>query len=234
MKHILKKLSAAAAALTMVFASALPAAAATAQVRVVYCDQGGCSGVKTAIEQLCAQNGCSLSELIDKAASVCPGANCGVDNPKVPDGQKPRTGNQENTAVTPPAAETDAGYNEAYENEVIRLVNVQRAKYGLAALQRGEGACAVARVRAKEITLSFSHTRPDGRSCFTAADDTGVAYRSAGENIAYGYQTPEQVVAGWMNSEGHRKNILSSSFTKIGTGCFKSGSTLYWTQFFTG
>ena len=66
------------------------------------------------------------------------------------------------------------------------------------------------------------------------AEELGVSYSTAGENIAYGYGDPEQVVRGWMNSEGHRKNILSASYSKIGTGCYKSGNTLYWSQFFIG
>ena len=114
------------------------------------------------------------------------------------------------------------------------MVNAERAKYGLAALTQDDGAQNVARVRAKEIVQSFSHTRPDGRTCFTAASDQGVTYRSAGENIAYGYATPAQVVNGWMNSEGHRKNILSASYTKIGVGCYSANGVLYWSQFFIG
>ena len=109
-----------------------------------------------------------------------------------------------------------------------------RKKAGLKALDPDTGAADAAHIRAKEIVQSFSHTRPDGRTCFTAASDLGVSYRTAGENIAYGYQTPEQVVQGWMNSEGHRKNILSSSFTKIGVGCYEKGGVLYWSQFFIG
>ncbi len=125
-------------------------------------------------------------------------------------------------------------FNEAYEDEVIRLVNAERAKYGLSALAKDNGATKAAHVRAKEIVKSFSHTRPNGTSCFTVAKELGISYRSAGENIAYGYSSPKQVVNGWMNSEGHRKNILSSSFTKIGVGCYSSRGVLYWSQFFMG
>ena len=114
------------------------------------------------------------------------------------------------------------------------MVNSERAKYGLSSLAQDKCATEAAHLRAKEIVKSFSHTRPDGRSCFTAAKELGVSYRSAGENIAYGYPTPQKVVEGWMNSEGHRKNILSTSFNKIGIGCYKSGGNLYWSQFFIG
>ena len=135
--------------------------------------------------------------------------------------------------VTPEQPDS-AGFNTAYEAQVLRLVNIERAKYGLAQLSMDDGAVKVAHLRAKEIVQSFSHTRPDGSSCFTAAKEFGVAYRTAGENIAYGYPNPEQVVNGWMNSEGHRKNILSASFSKIGIGCYESRGVLYWSQFFIG
>lgn len=144
--------------------------------------------------------------------------------------EKPQTQEEKNNA----APSADSSFNTAYEDEVIRLVNVERAKYGLSALQKEQGAVSVAHVRAKEIVQSFSHTRPDGSSCFTAAKELGVSYSAAGENIAYGYADPQQVVNGWMNSEGHRKNILSSSFSKIGVGCYSSGKVLYWSQFFIG
>ncbi len=131
-----------------------------------------------------------------------------------------------------PTQPVTSEFNTTYEAEVLRLVNEQRVKYGLSLLAADNGAEEVAHLRAKEIVKSFSHTRPNGSSCFTAAKELGVSYRSAGENIAYGYPNPESVVNGWMNSEGHRKNILSPSFGRIGIGCYKSGGVLYWTQFF--
>ena len=140
---------------------------------------------------------------------------------------------QGDTAVVPPETDT-AAFNTAYEAEVLRLVNEERTRYGLSPLTQDLGAAEVAHLRAKEIVQSFSHTRPNGSSCFTAAKELGVSYRSAGENIAYGYPTPEKVVEGWMNSEGHRKNILSSSFSKIGIGCYQNNGILYWSQFFIG
>ena len=141
------------------------------------------------------------------------------------------------TAPEQPAeqpVQTDTAYNQAYEDEVISLVNAERAKYGLASLSKQTGAAKAAQIRAKEIVQSFSHTRPNGTSCFTVCKELGISYRSAGENIAYGYRTPAQVVNGWMNSEGHRKNILSASFTSIGVGCYQQGGTLYWSQMFLG
>lgn len=116
-----------------------------------------------------------------------------------------------------------------YISEVIRLVNQERVKEGLAALQTNDAISEAAQVRAAELPALFDHTRPDGSSCFTALDEAGVRYWTAGENIAAGYSTPEQVVEGWMNSTGHRANILSSSFTTIGVG--RKGR--YWVQLFT-
>ena len=89
-----------------------------------------------------------------------------------------------------------------------------------------------AQVQVKEISTLFDHTRPDGTTCFTALDDAGIRYSTAGENIAVGYSTPEQVVNGWMNSEGHRANILNASFTTIGVGYDSTGR--YWVQLFVG
>ena len=155
---------------------------------------------------------CDWSMLQKISGGYCPEGNCSVDKPSQEPAEQP----------TKPVAEIvkpqDSEFNAAYEAEVVRLVNAERAKYGLAALTQDDGAQNVAHVRAKEIVQSFSHTRPDGRSCFTASSDQGVTYRSAGENIAYGYATPAQVVNGWMNSEGHRKNILSAVYTKITAG----------------
>lgn len=135
---------------------------------------------------------------------------------------------------TTPQVDSSSEFNQAFENEVISLCNAERAKYGLAALTKRDDATNAARIRSKEIVQSFSHTRPDGTSCFSVCKQLGITYRSAGENIAYGYRTPAQVVNGWMNSEGHRKNILSSSFTSIGVGCYQQGGTLYWSQMFLG
>ncbi|WP_352400637.1 CAP domain-containing protein [Anaerotignum sp.] len=117
----------------------------------------------------------------------------------------------------------------AYAQKVVDLVNEERAKQGISPLAVDADVMKAAQIRAKEIQTSFSHTRPDGRSCFTALDEAGASYRGAGENIALGQKTPEQVVNAWMNSEGHRKNILNSNFKSIGVGV--DGTA--WTQLFT-
>ncbi len=122
----------------------------------------------------------------------------------------------------------------AYEQEVVRLVNVERAKYGLAALTEDWELSRVARYKSQDMRDRgyFSHTSPTYGSPFDMIRAFGLSYRAAGENIAMGYATPAAVVKGWMNSEGHRANILSKSFTKIGVGYVASGN--YWTQMFIG
>lgn len=120
-----------------------------------------------------------------------------------------------------------------YISEVVRLVNAERAKEGLSPLQVDSTLNSAAQVRAKEIVTSFSHTRPNGSNCFTALSEAGIKYNGSGENIAYGQKTPAEVVNAWMNSAGHRANIMSSKFTKIGVGCHNSNGTYYWSQFFT-
>lgn len=122
----------------------------------------------------------------------------------------------------------------AFEQEVLDLVNKERAAYGLSALQADSKVQAAAKTRANEILKSFSHTRPDGRAFSTALNEAGATYSGAGENIAKGQRTPEEVVNAWMNSAGHRANILNSKYKYLGVGCVKSGSSSYaWTQIFT-
>lgn len=123
--------------------------------------------------------------------------------------------------------------NSSYAVQVVSLVNAERAKQGLSALTVSTKVQQVAQTRAGELKSSFSHTRPSGASCFTALTEAGVPYTRAGENIAYGQSSPAAVVQAWMNSSGHRANILSSSFTTIGVGCTVVNGTSYWAQLFT-
>ena len=120
-----------------------------------------------------------------------------------------------------------------YAQEVVRLVNEERAKNGLSALTIDYTAAKAADVRAGEIESYFSHTRPDGSSCFTALSQAGVSYMGAGENIAKGQRTPAEVMNGWMNSSGHRANILNAKFTKIGVSYKMVNGTPCWVQLFT-
>ncbi len=120
-----------------------------------------------------------------------------------------------------------------YANQVLKLVNQERAKAGLSALTTNTTLTNAANKRAKETVQSFSHTRPDGTNFSTVLKEFNISYRAAGENIAYGQKTPQEVVTGWMNSPGHRANILNANFGKIGIGVYKSNGVIYWSQLFT-
>ena len=123
----------------------------------------------------------------------------------------------------------------SYAEKVLKLVNKERAKAGRKALKLDASLNRAAKVRAKEITEVFSHDRPDGSSCFSIMKEMGISYRAVGENIAAGQPTPKEVVHSWMNSEGHRANILSKEFEKLGVGYVKTGGTYkhYWVQLFS-
>ena len=138
------------------------------------------------------------------------------------------------------AAKVNTVTYSAYANEVLGLVNAERAKVGAAPLVLDEALCNAANMRAIEMDYSgvFSHTRPDGRACFTVFKFCNISYYACGENIAAGYLTPAAVVDGWMHSEGHKANILNSSFTKMGLGYSTGGGGgtygHYWAQEFAG
>ena len=121
-----------------------------------------------------------------------------------------------------------------YEQEVIRLVNEIRVQNGLSALTYNWELSRVARYKSQDMVDNryFSHTSPTYGTPFQMIRSFGLSYRSAGENIAYGQRTPQAVVNAWMNSSGHRANILSSSYTQIGVGYVANGH--YWTQMFIG
>lgn len=132
----------------------------------------------------------------------------------------------------PDAPEESGGVQEAAA-AVASLVNAARQDAGLSELELDADLCAAAQARAQEIAQSFSHTRPDGSSCFTILEEFGVSYRAAGENIAMGQRTPEEVMDGWMNSSGHRANILNGTFTSIGVGYYVDGAgAAHWVQIF--
>jgi uncharacterized YkwD family protein len=121
-----------------------------------------------------------------------------------------------------------------FEQQVVDLTNAERKKNGLPPLTADTSLSQIARKKSDDMQANnyFSHNSPTYGSPFDMIRDFGVTYKTAGENIAKGQTTPQQVVNGWMNSEGHRKNILSSKFTHIGVG-FNDGGK-YWTQMFIG
>lgn len=121
---------------------------------------------------------------------------------------------------------------KAYEQEVIRLVNAERTKQGLKELKYDWELARVARYKSEDMRDNkyFSHTSPVYGSPFEMIKNFGITYKAAAENIAKGQTTPEQVVKSWMNSSGHRANILSTKYTHIGVGYAKDGHI--WTQQF--
>lgn len=128
--------------------------------------------------------------------------------------------------------EETADFLLAFEREVVALTNEQRVKNGLAPLQADQSLSKVARDKSLDMQMNnyFDHNSPVYGSPFDMMRSYGIQYTSAGENIAKGQRTPEEVVNAWMNSPGHRANILNSDYTHIGVGYVEQGN--YWTQQF--
>lgn len=152
-----------------------------------------------------------------------------MELPVLPDG-----GNSQLPDIGVPSQPDQNGSVSAYAAKVVELVNAERAKAGLQPVNANSRMMGAAEVRAREIERSFSHTRPDGSGFSTVLTQNGVSFRGSGENIAYGQPTPEAVMETWMNSAGHRGNILNGQFTDIGVGYYENGSGVgYWVQVFT-
>lgn len=151
-----------------------------------------------------------------------------VSVPETPDSSTPGTN-------TPETGTPDINAPElTFAEQVVNLVNQERAKAGLKELILDKEIEAAALIRTREIQQSFSHTRPNGTKFSTVLKEQGISYQLAGENIAWGQVSPEAVMEAWMNSEGHRANILNPKFTKIGVGYEQnSAGRNYWTQLFT-
>lgn len=145
-----------------------------------------------------------------------------------PDNNPGNSSTEESTPEETPSEE------HAFIQQLVDLVNAERAKAGLSPLTINTKVQAAAMVRAKECEQRFSHTRPNGTSFATALKEQKVSYRSAGENIAWGQHSPEEVMKAWMNSSGHRANIMNPNFTTIGVGYYENArGTDYWCQLFT-
>lgn len=123
---------------------------------------------------------------------------------------------------------------QTIREEMLALINRERAAAGAAPLTLDDKLCQAAQVRAQELVQSYSHTRPDDRTCYTAMDEAGVTYRAAAENIAAGYFSVAEVMDGWMNSEGHRTNLLNTKYSRVGIGFYysSSGYKTNWVQMF--
>lgn len=139
------------------------------------------------------------------------------------------------TAATTPS-NTVSSSNLSYEQKVAELVNIERQKAGLSALTFDQSVSNVARTKSKDMAANnyFAHQSPTYGSAGDMLTRFGIKWSAWGENIASGQKTPEAVVTAWMNSPGHRANILSTNFSKIGVGyAVNSNGTPYWTQIFT-
>lgn len=148
--------------------------------------------------------------------------------------QKPQ---QPAPEVTTPQTPEETASLSQYEQKVVELVNAERAKQGLKPLQVDPELAKVARIKSQDMRDKnyFSHQSPTYGSPFEMMKQFGISYRAAGENIAAGQKTPEAVVEAWMNSPGHRANILNANYTHIGVGYVTGGSYgTYWTQLFIG
>ncbi len=140
---------------------------------------------------------------------------------------------QETTKNTSDSAKQNTTEESQYVQKIVELVNKERTQVGLSKVTLDNSLKNAAMTRAKEIVTSFSHTRPNGSAFSTVLAEQKISYRGAGENIAWGQATPEEVMQGWMNSSGHRANILNAKFTKIGVGYYKaSNGRKYWSQLF--
>lgn len=128
-----------------------------------------------------------------------------------------------------------ASSTKAWETEVVRLVNAERSKRGLELLKENWELSRCARYKSQDMINKryFAHQSPTYGSPFVMMESFGLRFSAAGENIAKGQRTPQEVMNAWMNSEGHKRNILSPSYTQLGVGLAKDkNGVCYWTQQF--
>ncbi|KIN28800.1 MULTISPECIES: CAP domain-containing protein [Bacillus] len=183
--------------------------------------------INTNIKTLNAANEKEMKQLLQKHAKQ---SNVKVQDVQKTETAKPaqKTTEKTNTTTSAPSSVS------AYEKKVVELTNAERQKQGLKPLQIDETLSKSARAKSQDMKDKnyFDHQSPTYGSPFDMMKSFGISYKTAGENIAKGQKTPEEVVKAWMNSEGHRKNILNPNFTHIGVGYVESGSI--WTQQFIG
>jgi len=211
--------------------------------RVIFAYSSGCN-VQDIFDKLenCIPNitlpDCNLPE-VDAPEADAPETN--LPEVEIPETNLPGTNTPDNNGGSNGSNDNTTEENNpstdsqhAFIREVVDLVNAERAKEGLSPLTLDTKVSAAAQVRAKECEQSFSHTRPNGSSFATALKEQNVSYRNAGENIAWGQRSPEAVMNAWMNSSGHRANIMNANFTTIGVGYYQNANgTNYWCQLFT-
>lgn len=234
------------AAMTVTGAAALPVQAATNARNSANCNGKGyyvftggkvsdLENIKSRLDELCGQlNG-------NTTTITFPGCNLPENKPETTPPSEDTNTPESKPETTPPSEDTSTPENKpeadkelTFAEQVVELVNQERTKAGLNAVTLDQNIASAALVRAKEIETSFSHTRPNGSKFSTALTEQGVTFKGAGENIAWGQKSPEAVMQAWMNSEGHRANILNKNFTKIGVGYYQNAAGRnFWTQLFT-
>ena len=234
------------AAMTVTGAAALPVQAATNAGNSANCNGKGyyvftggkvsdLENIKSGLDELCGQlNG-------NTTTITFPGCNLPESKPEITPPSEDTSTPENKPEITPPSEDTNTPENKpeadkelTFAEQVVELVNQERTKAGLNAVTLDKSIASAALVRAKEIETSFSHTRPNGSKFSTALTEQGVTFKGAGENIAWGQKSPEAVMQAWMNSEGHRANILNKNFTKIGVGYYQNAAGRnFWTQLFT-
>lgn len=158
------------------------------------------------------QSSISMKQAPNASTNWCidnslPSGSPAEPTPITPTPQTPTTPSPQTTTTT-----------TQFEQQVLQLVNKQRANVGQAALVMEDNLSKMAMVKAQDMYNNnyFDHNSPTYGSPFDMMDKFQITYNSAGENIAKGQTSPEQVMNDWMNSPGHRANILNSGFTKVG------------------
>jgi len=160
-------------------------------------------------------------------------AEAPAENQSSEEANQEETGNQEAAQQNQENNQADGEVSQ-FEQEVVDLTNQEREKEGLAPLEIDTELSEVARAKSQDMQENnyFDHNSPNYGSPFDMMQSFGIDYNTAGENIAQGQQSPEEVVDAWMNSQGHRENIMNGDFTHIGIGHVEDGN--YWTQMFIG
>lgn len=197
----------------------------------------------------CKDNSCTIKDQDKNDCNNGLGTNCKPGNNNDNDNNSgnttnPGDNNDNNSGnTTNPGDNNDnnagstTGNFSAYQKEVVDLVNAERSKQGVKPLTLDAEVSSVATKKSQDMIDKnyFDHNSPTYGSPFDMLKQFGISYKTAGENIAMGQRNPKEVVNSWMNSEGHRKNILNGNFTKIGVGVAQnSNGQIYWTQMFIG
>ncbi|MCI5898068.1 MAG: CAP domain-containing protein [Firmicutes bacterium] len=186
------------------------------------CTDGSCDADQNCAYGSCDASDADLTQKLPGQAEKEPQAE--VEKPRQPEASRQET--PKNTASEQKGSQAQ---------QILALVNQKRNAQGLNALVLNDELSAVAQAKAEDMAAKgyFSHTSPTYGSPFDMMKSFGINYTAAGENIAKGYSSASSVMDGWMNSEGHRANILNTNFTQLGVGYYVDGNgTAYWVQMF--